>query len=117
MAVWETALVLLILSVTILTILLIPVANQLRQFLKKMDKTLDTLNADLPDILEDLKAMGESFSHVSQRIEDMTDDVAELEETLVNEIKEPLQSIAAVISSILQLGGRLKNRRKSTSSN
>jgi predicted PurR-regulated permease PerM len=116
MAVWETALVLLILSTTILVIIAIPVVNQLRQSLKKIDKTFDTLNADLPDILEDLKVMGESFSNISQRIEDMTDDVAELEETLVTEIKEPLQNIASVISSVLQLGNRLVNRRKTAKS-
>ncbi len=116
MAVWETALILLILSATILVLFLIPVVVQLRHSLKKMDETFDTLNKDLPAILDDLKIMGESFSSVSQRIEDMTEDFAELEETMYKEIKEPLQNIASVISSVLQLGSRLVNRRKSTKS-
>ena len=116
MAVWQTALILLILSATILVLFLIPVVVQLRHSLKKMDETFDMLNKDLPGILDDLKIVGDSFSNVSQRIEDMTEDVAELEETLVKEIKEPLQNIASLISSVLQLGGRLVNRRKSTKS-
>ena len=114
MAVWETALVLLILSLTILVILLIPTILQFRQSLKKMDKTFDTLNADLPEILTDLKDVGESFGNISRTLENITDDVAELEYTVVKEIKEPLQNVASVVGSILQFGNRFMKRRKSS---
>jgi uncharacterized protein YoxC len=112
MAVWETALVLLILSATILVILLIPTIFQLRQSLKKMDQTFDTLNADLPELLSDLKDIGNSFSNVSQTIGSITDDLAEMEQTVVKEIKEPLQNAAAIIGSILKFGYRLKKKKE-----
>jgi predicted PurR-regulated permease PerM len=113
MAIWETALVLLILSLTILFILLIPIVFQFKYTLKKMDQTFDTLNADLPELLSDLRDVGASFSNVSQTLENITDDVAELEQTVVTEIKEPLQNVASFIGSVLQFGNRLRRKKKS----
>ena len=111
MAVWETALVLLILSATILIILLIPIVIQFKQTLKKMNQTFDTLNADLPELLTDLRDVGASFSNVSQILENITDDVAELEHTVVSQIKEPLQNVASFIGSLLQFGNRLRRKK------
>lgn len=112
MAVWETALILFLLSMTILVILLIPSILQFRKSLKRMDETFKLLNRELPELLTNLNNIGDALSSMSKKMKLMTDDFADLEQMVVNEIKEPLQNIVSFIATILQFGNKLMHKRK-----
>ena len=111
MNVWETALVFLLLSSTVLVILAIPVVFKLRESLKKGNKTLDILNKDLPDIMDNLTEISKRVNSASSKIETTVEDIAELEQLISKEIKQPLQNIAQSIATLLHLANKLFDRK------
>ena len=109
---WEIAFVVFLLSLTVLVYLTIPVVLRLKDTLKKTNKTLDLLNEDLPEILDNMAEISGTLSDVSKKVESTVDDVVALEQLVSKEIKEPLQNIANTIGMLLQIANKLFDRKK-----
>ncbi len=109
--VWEIALVIFLLSFTVLIYLTIPVVLQFKSMLRKAGRTLDVLNDDLPDILKNLNELSETANETSQKVKSAVTDITELEKLLSDEIKKPLQNIAQSVATLLQLLNKLFLRK------
>lgn len=101
--VWEVAFVIFLLSLTVLVYLLIPVVLRFRDTLGRVNKTLDVLNEDLPEILKNVRSASERVDGIIDTAEKTVEDVSQLEYTISKEIKEPLQNIAQVIGTLIQI--------------
>ncbi len=111
MNVWESAFVIFLLSLTVLVYLTVPVLLKLRETLKKTNKTLDILNKDLPDIMDNLSDISERVNKASSKIETTVEDIAELEQLISKEIKQPLQNIAQSVATLLHLANKVFVRK------
>jgi uncharacterized protein YoxC len=100
--VWEMGLVLLILVLIVFIILLIPSVLELRKTLSKLSNLADTINKDLPDILNNIRKISENTNHTTEKLNTVISDVAEFEKKISNEIKEPALEVAASIAGLLQ---------------
>jgi len=109
--VWETALAFFLLSLTVFIYLAVPVLFNLKSTLKKASRTLDILNKDLPDILDNVSEIGETVNGATKKIESTVEDLAELEQLVSKEIKQPLQNVAQSIASLLSLANKIFDRR------
>ncbi len=111
MSVWEIAFTLFLLSLTALVILLIPVVFQFRNSVKKINDTLDTVNKDLPELIENLKQISKALNTTTEKIEKAINDIADLERIFVREIKVPLQTVGSVISSLVHFMTNILTKR------
>ncbi len=111
--VWEIAFVIFLLSLTVLVYLLIPVIIRFRETLGRVNKTLDAVNEDLPEILKNVKSVAQRVDGMVNTAEKTVEDIAQLEYTISKEIKEPLQNIAQVIGTLIQIMNRLFYRPQS----
>ena len=111
MNVWEGAFVIFLLSLTVLVYLTIPVMLKLRESLKKANKTMDILNKDLPGIMDNLSEISGRVNKASSKLESTVEDIAELEQLISKEIKQPLQNIAQSIGMLLHLANKLFDRK------
>jgi len=102
MAPWEFALVLLLLVFSVLVIYLIPTVINFNRAVKKVSKTIDLLNEDLPDIMYDISEITYSSSKASKQIGKTIDNLSEVEQTLSKELKKPLLETAASVGGLLQ---------------
>lgn len=109
--IWETAIVIFLLSLTVLVYLTIPLLLKFRESLKKLNQTIDTVNNDLPGIMTNVNEICDSLNNTVQKVESTVDDVVELEQIITNEIKEPLKNIAQAIAMLLQLANKLFDRK------
>jgi len=100
--VWEMVLVLLILVLIVFILLLIPAVLELRKTLSKLSNLTDTLNKDLPEILDNIRDISENTNHTTEKLHTFVSDVAEFEKKISNEIKEPALEAAASIAGLLQ---------------
>lgn len=110
--VWEIALVIFLLSGTVVLYLLIPFLLRMRETLKHANQTLRILNKDLPDILDNVKEISSSANAASKKITTTVENLAELEKVFSKEIKEPLQNVAKALGMLLQILDKLFNRFK-----
>ncbi len=101
--VWEIAFVIFLLSLTVLTYLLIPVVLRFRDTLGRVNKTLDAVNEDLPEILKNVKDISQRVDGIVDTADKTVQDVSQLEYTISKEIKEPLQNIAQVVGTLIQI--------------
>ena len=111
MNVWESAFVIFLLSLTVLVYLAIPVMLKLRESLKKANKTMDILNKDLPDIMDNLSDISKRVNKASSKLETTVEDIAELEQLISKEIKQPLQNIAQSVATLIQLANKIFVRK------
>jgi len=102
MVLWEYALVIFLLVLTVLVILLIPVVLNLIKTLSQASELIKSVNKDLPDILADISEITYQSSRASQRIHDAVDDIAAIERKVTREIKEPLIQAAASMGGFLK---------------
>jgi predicted PurR-regulated permease PerM len=102
MVLWEYALVIFLLVLTVLVILLIPVVLNLIKTLSRASALIENVNKDLPDILADISEITYQSSRASQRIHDAVDDIASIERKVTHEIKDPLIHAAASIGGFLR---------------
>lgn len=109
---WEYALVFMLISLTILIILAIPVLLNIRTTLSRLNKTLGTVNKDLPEIMVNVRDISKSLTGTTEKIKNAVDDIAELEKIVVKEIKDPLENIAQAVGMILRIGNKLFDRKK-----
>ncbi len=110
--VWEVAFVIFLLSLTVLVYLLIPVVIRFRETLGKVNKTLDVLNDDLPEIVKNVNTISERVNTMMKTAEETVEDIAHLEHTISKEIKEPLQNVAQIVATLIQLINRMFLRSK-----
>lgn len=102
MPIWEFALVIFLLVLSVLLIYLIPAVINLNRAAKKFTKTIDTVNEDLPDILYDISEMTYSASNSIKRVENTINNLGEMEKTFSNEIKRPILEAASTLAGFLQ---------------
>jgi predicted PurR-regulated permease PerM len=98
----EMALVLLFLVLIVFIILLIPAVLELRKTLSKISNLAETLNKDLPEILENIRDISENANNTTEKLNNVVSDVAEFEKKISNEIKEPALEAAANIAGLIQ---------------
>lgn len=100
--VWEIALVIFLLVLTVLVILCIPVLMNFRKTLIKVSTLADNLNEELPDILADISEITYQASLASGKINDAVGDLAEMEKKISSEIKEPLLQMVGTLGGFLK---------------
>ena len=100
--VWEIALVIFLLVLTVLVILLIPVLLNLRKTLIKISTLTENLNKELPDILADISEITYQASLASGKINNAVGDIAEMEKKISSEIKEPLLQVVGTLGGFLK---------------
>jgi uncharacterized protein YoxC len=86
---WENALVILLLVLTVLVILLIPTVVQFYRALKKLNSTIDDVNRDLPQIMENLEEITSYTTRATRKINHAVDDVVDVQQKISDELKEP----------------------------
>ena len=96
---WEHALVILLLVLTVLVILLIPTVVQFYRALKKFNQTIDDVNHDLPQIMENLEEITSYTTRATRKINHAVDDVVDVQQKISDELKEPaLDAIATLMA-------------------
>ena len=98
--VWEVALVVLLLVLTVLVILLIPTVVSFYRTLGKLSKTLDEMNRELPEILHNISDITDQTSQASRTLNSVVDNIAEFEQTVSKEIKEPALEVVATLGGL-----------------
>lgn len=98
--VWEVALVVLLLVLTVLVLLLIPTVIRLYQALGKLSVTMDEINRDLPEILDNISEISDHTSRVTKKINGVIGDIAEFEQKLSGEIKQPVLDLFATVGGL-----------------
>ena len=109
--VWEIALVIFLLLLSVLVLLVIPVVLQLSQTLKKVNQSLEAVNKDLPAIVTNVHEVTDTVNLASKKLKDAIYDLAELEHSFSREVKEPLNNIAKGIGMVLNLINKLFPKR------
>jgi uncharacterized protein YoxC len=99
---WEHALVILLLVLTVLVILLIPTVVQFFRTLQKLSKTLDGVNHDLPQILENLEEITGYTTRASRKLNHAVDDIVEVQQKISDELKEPALDAIATLSGLIK---------------
>lgn len=110
--IWEIVLTLFFVALIVLIILLIPIVLQFRDSLSKLNQTLDTVNKDLPQMMNNFTEVSKSLSVATVKIEKAVDGFSELEKIVTEQIKVPLKTIANIISTLLKLLTTLVGRKK-----
>ncbi len=110
--IWEIVLTLFFVALIVLIILLIPIVLQFRDSLTKLNQTLDTVNKDLPQMMNNFTEVSKSLSVATVKIENAVDGFSELEKIVTEQIKVPLKTIANIISTLLKLLTTLVGRKK-----
>jgi uncharacterized protein YoxC len=100
--VWEMALVLLILVAIVFLILLIPAVLELRKTLSRLSTLAENVNKDLPEILYNVRNISQNTTTATEKISTVVSDIAEFENKISQEIKEPAMEAAASIAGLLQ---------------
>ena len=109
---WEIALVIFLLSLTVLIYLTIPVLLRLRETLKNLNRTLEIVNSDLPVVMDNVQEISGTVNSISKKVEKTVEDIVELEQLFSKEIKEPLQNIASSIGMLLSIVNKLFDKKK-----
>ncbi len=109
---WEYTLALFFIALTILVGFLIPVILQFKDSLSKINQTLDTVNRDLPNMMNNFAEVSKSLTQATVKIESAVDSFSELEKMITEQIKVPLKTIASIISTLLKLLTTLVGRKK-----
>ncbi|KAA3610418.1 MAG: DUF948 domain-containing protein [Calditrichaeota bacterium] len=109
---WEYALGAFFISLIVLVAFLIPVINQFRDSLSKLNQTLDTVNRDLPQLMNNFTEVSKSLTVATEKVEKAVDGFSEIEKMITEQIKVPLKTIANIISTLLKLLTALVGRKK-----
>ncbi len=110
--IWEIVLTIFFISLIVLIILLIPIVLQFRESLSKLNQTLDTINKDLPQMMNNFTEVSKSLTVATVKIENAVDGFSEIEKMITEQIKVPLKTIANIIATLLKLLTALLGKRK-----
>jgi len=111
--VWEFAFVFFLVALTILVFLCIPALLEFRTTLRRFNKSLQIVNQDLPEILQNVRQITDTVNNASKKLDTSVKNVVELEQMISNEIKQPLQNIAQTIAMLLQVFNKIFRRKAS----
>ena len=100
--VWEIALVIFLLVLSMLTLLLIPTVLQLRSTLSKVSSVLETVNKNLPSILQDVNQITNQAAKAGTQIQNAVDDIVDIERRVAHQIKRPVIELAATLGALLK---------------
>jgi ABC-type transporter Mla subunit MlaD len=100
--VWEIALVIFLLVLSMLTLLLIPTVLQIRSTLSKASAMLETVNKNLPAILQDVNQITTQAAKAGAQIQNAVDDIIYIERKISHYNKRPALEIAAALGALLQ---------------
>jgi predicted PurR-regulated permease PerM len=100
--VWEVALVVFLLVLSLLVLLLIPTVLQLRTTLSRISTLVENVNKELPKILGDVSLITHQASKATERIQNVVDDIVDIERRISHEIKRPAVEIASMIGGLLK---------------
>lgn len=109
--IWETALVLLLLSLVVLVFQMIFFLLQAKDTARKLNKTLEIVNTNLPEVMERITEISRSVSKTVTKVEGAAQDITEIEQIISKEIKDPLKNVAQAVSTVLQLANRVFFRK------
>ena len=109
---WEIAFVIFLLALTALAVLLIPVVIQLKDSIGKINQTLDTVNKDLPEVMENLKNVSATLTTTTVKVNSAVDSLAKIEETFTEQIKSRLTTLGSALGSVISLMNLLSGRKK-----
>lgn len=110
--IWEIVLTVFFGVLIVLAGFLIPVVLQFRESLTKLNQALDTINKDLPIMMNNFTEVSKSLTVATVKIENAVDGFSELEKIITEQIKIPLKTIANIIATLLKLLTALVGRRK-----
>jgi ABC-type transporter Mla subunit MlaD len=99
--VWEIALVVFLLVLSMLTLLLIPVVLQLRTTLSKISALIEGINKNLPNILHDVNQVTTQVAKAGAQIQNAVDDIVDIERKISHRIKRPAADIAATLAALI----------------
>jgi predicted PurR-regulated permease PerM len=100
--VWEIALVVFLLVLSMLVLLLIPAVLQIRSTLSKVSTLIDGINGNLPKILNDVGQITGQAVKAGAMIQNAVDDLVDIERKISHEIKRPALEIAASLGTLLK---------------
>jgi len=100
--VWEIALVVFLLVLSMLTLLLIPVVLQLRITLSKISALVEGINKNLPNILNDVNQVTTQVAKAGLQIQNAVDDIVDIERRISHGIKRPTVEIAASLGALIK---------------
>jgi predicted PurR-regulated permease PerM len=100
--VWEIALAFFLLICSILIIYLIPTLFEFKRTLTKISSVAETLNKDLPGILQNLNHLSSHATTAGEQLKGAVGDIVEFEQRISSEIKEPVLEAAATLAGLLR---------------
>ena len=100
--VWEIALVIFLLVLSMLTLLLIPTILQIRSTLSKASTFIDNVNTNLPNILNDVSQITNQAAKAGLQIQNAVDDLVDIERKISHHIKRPAEELAASLGALLK---------------
>ena len=109
---WETALAFLLIALAVLAFQLIFLVLQVKDTAKRLKRTLEVVNKDLPEVMEHVTVITRTMASSSTKLETTVKDIAEIERIVSDEIKDPIKHIAQTVSTVLQLVNRVFFRKK-----
>jgi predicted PurR-regulated permease PerM len=99
--VWEIALAFFLLICSILILYLIPTVFEFRKTLAKITDVAETLQKDLPAILQNLNSLSSHVSTAGEQLKGAVGDIVEIEQKISKEIKEPVFEAVATLAGLL----------------
>jgi predicted PurR-regulated permease PerM len=99
---WEAALVLFLVVLTVLVIILIPTVLNFRNTLKRVSKLIENVNKELPDIMADINDITYRTNVASEKIDHIVNDVTNIEKKISAEIKDPLFELIGTLGGFFK---------------
>ncbi len=100
--VWEIALVIFLLVLSMLTLLLIPTVLQVRSTLSKISNLVEGINKNLPNILNDVNQITNQIARTGTQIQNAVDDIVDIERRISHGIKRPAVEIASSLGALIK---------------
>jgi ABC-type transporter Mla subunit MlaD len=101
--VWEIALVIFLLVLSMFTLLLIPTILQLRTTLSKVSDLIAGINKNLPDILNDVNQVTSQIARAGAQIQNAVDDMVDIERRISHGLKRPAAEVASSIGALIKM--------------
>jgi uncharacterized protein YoxC len=101
--VWEIALVIFLLVLSMLALLSIPVVLQLRSTLSKISSLVEGINKNLPNILNDVNQVTNQIAKAGWQIQNAVEDIVDIERRISHGIKRPAAEMASSLGALLKL--------------
>jgi len=112
---WEAVLVFLMISVIVLIFQVVFLVYRAREAIAKFNDTMESVNKNLPEVMENVATITKSAATTSSKLETAVEDIAEIEQIVSKEIKDPIKNIAQAVGTVINLANRIFFRKSSKS--